>query len=190
MKKNFKSVEVVLSLPHDAFVNLRNGIKIFLFSVSLGISLPSYCARDINPSLQTGTQLDSDLTISLDSNSLSEDIKYQNKTNLFSSLESHRIEMMSDDDINSFWSVAEQIETLNFTDSMVCYEPREREVTYDILDKSGLILHLTQYLDKPKEQVVYSIEKDANFLAAGHTHIKTLGVKLQQVIDSISKEVG
>ena len=97
---------------------------------------------------------------------------------------------MSPNDLDGFWTVAKEMTILDFTDSMVCYEPEDRQITYDVLDKSGLVLHVTQYLDHPKDQVVYSIEKDAKFLMAGHTPIKNMGLYLDRVIKDILKKKG
>ena len=172
MSSNFRSVEVWLELPKSAFVQLKNGLKILLFSVGLTVSTPSYSYSDIAPTPQ---MIESD---------------FQTEQDLFSSLNIHRADQMLSDDLDGFWTVAKEITFLNFTDSMVCYEPEDRQITYDILDKSGLVLHITQYLDYPKDQVVYSIEKDARFLMAGHTPIKNMGVHLDRVVKDLLKEKG
>lgn len=172
MSSNFRSVEVLLGLPKDAFVQLKNGLKILLFSVGMTIPTPSYGYSDIEPTTQI-----------IESS-------FQTEQDLFSSLSIHRANQMSPNDLDGFWTVAKEMTILDFTDSMVCYEPEDRQITYDVLDKSGLVLHVTQYLDHPKDQVVYSIEKDAKFLMAGHTPIKNMGLYLDRVIKDILKKKG
>lgn len=172
MSSNFRSVEVWLELPKSAFVQLKNGLKILLFSVGVSISTPSYAYSDIEPTTQI-----------IENN-------YQTEQDLFSSLSMHRADQMNSNDMDGFWTVAKEITFLDFKDSMVCYEPEDRQITYDILDKSGLVLHITQYLDHPKDQVVYSIEKDAKFLIAGHTPINNMGPHLDRVVKDLLKEIG
>ena len=167
---NYNSVEIWLELPKSAFVQLKKGIKILLFSVGLGLSSPLYGFNGLE---STATEEKQPITA------------FQTEKDLFTSLQTHRAEQMKPDDMTEFWAVAKEITWLDFTDSMVCYEPEDRQLTYDILDKSGLILHLTHYLDNPKGQVVFSIEKDAKFLVAGHTSIAKLGIRLQQEVKHI-----
>jgi hypothetical protein len=192
MSRNFTSVKVFLELPKKDFVQLKNGIKILLFTVGLSFSAPSYGHSDVNPVQSTETRVVDNLSISLVDNDLSlvPETSYQTEYDLFSSLQIHRSEQMQPGDMDDFWTVAKEIAWLDFTDSMVCYEPEDRQITYDILDKSGLVLHITQYMDKPKDQVVFSIEKDTRFLIAGHTPIQNLGHKLQLVVDDLQKDNG
>lgn len=192
MSSNFISVKTLLELPKNEFVQLKNGIKILLFSVGFSVATPSYGYIDLKPEVSTETRVGDNLGISLENNDLSIDseICYQTEQDLYTSLQLHRSELMHSNDMDGFWNVAKEVTWLDFTDSMVCYEPDDRQITYDILDKSGLVLHLTQYLDNPKDQVVYSIEKDARFLLAGHTQIKNLGEYLQQAINELLKEKG
>lgn len=185
--------EVYMQMPNEVFVKFKNGVKIFLFAVGMGLSAPSYGHKDIVPPVLNEIQLEtSDVEIALAANNIDEGAVslYQTEAHLFSSLQDHRLDMMSKLDLDAFWTVAKEITWLDFTDSMVCYEPEERHITYDILDKTGLILHLTQYLEHPKDQVVFSIEKDDKFLLAGHTPIKEMGKKLQQVIGDLVREKG
>lgn len=192
MSSNFISVKTLLELPKNEFVQLKNGIKILLFSVGLSVATPSYGYKDLKPEVSTESRVGDNLGISLENNDLliDSEVCYQTEQDLYTSLQLHRSELMHSNDMDSFWSVAKEVTWLDFTDSMVCYEPDDRQITYDILDKSGLVLHLTQYLDSPKDQVVYSIEKDARFLLAGHTQIKDMGVYLQQAINELLKEKG
>lgn len=186
----YRSVETILRLPSEAFVQLRNGIKILLFSVGVALSTPSY-GYDVHAAKPIETRLGDDIDISLDNNVyLVPDISYQTEKDLYSSLQQHRGDQMCCDDIDGFWTVAKEVSFLNFTDSMVCYESEDRQITYDILDKTGVVLHITQYLDSPKDQVVFSIEKNATFLAAGHTQVKGMGLKLQQEIDDLVRDNG
>ena len=192
MSSNFISVKTLLELPKNEFVQLKNGIKILLFSVGLSVATPSYGYKDLKSEVSTESRVGDNLGISLENNDLliDSEVCYQTEQDLYTSLQLHRSELMHSNDMDSFWSVAKEVTWLDFTDSMVCYEPDDRQITYDILDKSGLVLHLTQYLDSPKDQVVYSIEKDARFLLAGHTQIKDMGVYLQQAINELLKEKG
>lgn len=188
MDINFKPAKILLEMPNEVFVNLKKGVKIVLFVVGMGLSTPSYGHKGIVPPSLNDVQLEaSDLEISL---ATVKNIVYQSKEDLFLSLKEHRLEKMEPSYIDSFWSVANEVTWLDFTDSMVCYEPEDKQITYDLLDKSGLILHITQYLDKPKDQVVYSIEKDARFLLAGHTPIKDMGVRLKQAVNDLLKDMG
>ena len=193
MSSNFISVKTLLELPRNEFVQLKNGIKILLFTViGISVATPSYSYNDVKPEVSTEARVGDNLGISLENNELAIDTEtcYQTEQDLYSSLQLHRSELMHPNDLDGFWTVAKEVASLDFTDSMVCYEPDDRQITYDILDKSGLVLHLTQYLDNPKDQVVYSIEKDARFLLAGHTQIKGMGVYLQQAINELLKEKG
>ena len=192
MSSNFISVQTLLGLPKNEFVQLKNGIKILLFTVGLSVATPSYGYKDLRPEVSTETRVGDNLGISLEDNNLAIDSEncYQTEQDLYTSLQLHRSELMHPYDLDGFWTVAKEVTSLDFTDSMVCYEPEDRQITYDILDKSGLVLHLTQYLDNPKDQVVYSIEKDGRFLLAGHTQIKGMGVYLQQAINELLKEKG
>lgn len=193
MNIDFKPAKILLEMPNEVFVSFKNGVKIFLFVVGMGLSTPSYGHRGIVPPSLNGIQLEaSDLEISLASVNKTECSQpiYQSAEDLFSSLKEHRIEMMEPSDIDGFWSVANEVTWLDFTDSMVCYEPEDKQITYDLLDKSGLVLHITQYLNNPKDQVVYSIEKDARFLLAGHTPIKDMGVKLKRAVNDLLKDNG
>lgn len=172
---SYKSVDIWLELPKSAFVQLKKGIKILLFSVGLGLSSPLYGfngEESIAPAEKQPV------------------VAYQTENDLYASLMTHRAEQMQPDDLNEFWAVAKEITWLDFTDSMVCYEPEDRQLTYDILDKSGLILHLTHYLDNPKGQVVFSIERDASFLVAGHTPIEKLGIRIRHEVDQIIESNG
>lgn len=185
--------EILLKMPNEVFYNLKKGVKIFLFMVGMGIPSTSYGHEGIVPPVLNEVQLEaSEVEISLASVNKCEGVHsiYQTEDNLFSSLKEHRYDMMTPSDVDGFWTVAKEVNWLDFTDSMVCYEPEDRQITYDILDKSGLVLHLTQYLDNPRDQVVFSIEKDANFLMAGHTPIKEMGVNLQRAIDDLVKNNG
>ena len=172
MSSTYRSVEVLLELPKSAFVQLKNGLKILLFSVGMTVSAPSYGYSDISPTTQV-----------IESN-------FQTEQDLYSSLSLHRADQMQSGDIEEFWTVAKEISFLDFTDSMVCYEPDDRQITYDILDKSGLVLHITHYLDNPKDQVVYSIEKNSRFLIAGHTPIKKMGMHLDRIVKDLLNEKG
>ena len=175
MSYKFNSIEVWLGLPKSAFVQLKNGIKILLFTVGLGLSSPLYGFNGVdNP----------------EASDVHSDVVFQTEKDLFSSLQMHRAEEMSKADIDDFWSVAKEIAWLDFTDSMVCYEKEDRQITYDILDKSGLVLHLTHYLDNPKGHVVYSIERNARFFVAGHTPIAELGGRLRDEINRIVESNG
>ena len=185
MDITYRSVETILELPSEAFVQLRNGIKILLFSVGMALSTPSY-GYDVHAAKPIETRLGNDIDISLDNNVyLVPDISYQSEKDLYSSLQQHRGAQMCCNDIDGFWTVAKEVSLLKFTDSMVCYESEDRQITYDILDKTGVVLHITQYLDSPKDQVVFSIEKNATFLTAGHIPVKGMGLKLQQEIDDL-----
>ena len=188
------SVRTLLELPKNEFVQLKNGIKILLFAVAGASSAapPSYGYKDVEPEVSTEARVGEDLDISLEDNELAigTEMRYQTESDLYSSLQLHRLELMSSDYLDSFWDVAKEVEELDFTDSMVCYEPDDRQITYDILDKSGLVLHLTQYLDSPKDQIVYSIEREARFLLAGHTQIKDMGLYFQQAINKLIKDKG
>lgn len=192
MSSNFISVQTLLGLPKNEFVQLKNGIKILLFTVGLSVATPSYGYKDLKPEVSTETRVGDNLGISLEDNNLVIDSEncYQTEQDLYTSLQLHRSELMHPYDLDGFWTVAKEVTSLDFTDSMVCYEPDDRQITYDILDKSGLVLHLTQYMENPKDQVVYSIEKDGRFLLAGHTQIKDMGVYLQQAINELLKEKG
>ena len=193
MNIQYNRGEVYIRMPNEIFVRLKKGVTIFLFAVGMGITAPTYGHEGIAPPALNEVQLGtSDVEISLATNDISKISSgiYQTEENLFLSLQNHRADMMSKPDLDGFWTVAKEVTWLDFTDSMVCYEPDDRQITYDILDKSGLVLHLTQYLDSPKDQVVYSIEKDARFLLAGHTQIKDMGVYLQQAINELLKEKG
>ena len=186
------SVQTVLGLPNNEFVQLKNGIKILLFTVGLSVATPSYGYKDLKLEVPTETRVGDNVGISLEDNNLVIDSEYcyQTEQDLYTSLQSHRSELMHSNDMDGFWNVAKEVTQLDFTDSMVCYEPDDRQITYDILDKSGLVLHITQYMENPKDQVVYSIEKDGRFLLAGHTKIKDMGVYLQQAINELLKEEG
>ena len=190
MSYNFNSVEVWLGLPKSAFVQLKNGIKILLFTVGMGLSSPLYGFNGVDHTNEA--QLVAIAESPIESKTLDEhsDIVFQTAQDLFSSLQMHRSEEMSKADIDDFWSAAKEVAWLDFTESMVCYEKEDRQITYDILDKSGLVLHLTQYLDNPKGHVVYSIERNARFLVAGHTLITELGGRLQNEVNRILKGNG
>lgn len=172
MSSTYRSVEVLLELPKSAFVQLKNGLKILLFSVGITVPTPSYGYSDISPATQV-----------IESN-------FQTEQDLYSSLCLHRADRLQPGDVEEFWSVAKEISFLDFTDSMVCFEPDDRQITYDILDKSGLVLHITHYLDNPRDQVVYSIEINSRFLLAGHTPIKNMGIRLDQVIKDLLNDKG
>ena len=168
MEKNYKSGSIYISMPNKMFVRLRDGIKILLFSVSLTVATPTYGFKETEPAEQAESF-------------------FQTAENLFSSLEEHRLNLMSATDIDNFWAVAKEVSYLDFTDSMVCYEPYDKQITYDILDKSGLVLHLTQYVDElKKDQVVFSVERNTRFLVAGHTSVEGMGKHLQTILNNIS----
>jgi hypothetical protein len=193
MNIKYNRGEVYIRMPNEVFVRLKKGVTIFLFAVGVGITAPTYGHEGIAPPVLNEVQLGaSDIEISLAVNDISKISSgiYQTEENLFSSLQEHRADMMTQPDLEEFWTVSKEVTFLDFTDSMVCFEPDDRQITYDILDKSGLVLHLTQYLDNPKDQVVYSIEKNGRFLLAGHTQIKGMGVYLQQAINELLKEKG
>lgn len=85
-------------------------------------------------------------------------------------------------EMNTFRSVAEQVSNINFTDSMVCYDEVDRQVTFDLLTMTGMILHLTQYFEEPTDQVVYSVERNGKFLCAGYLPIANFSSQLLEVI--------
>ena len=62
------------------------------------------------------------------------------------------------------------------------YEPEEKQVSYHLLVKSGMVVHLTQYFTPPKDQVVYSIEHGDDLMIAGHAPIEEFGTYLNQVL--------
>ncbi len=192
MSSNFISVQTLLELPQKDFVQLKNGIKILLFSAAISVVTPTYSYSDVETRVATETKVDKNIEISLVKNEIVKEpsLCHQTEQDLYESLQQHRSVQMSKADMDEFWTVAKEVALLDFTDSMVCYEPEERQITFDILDKSGFVLHLTQYMDYHRDQVVYSIEKDADFILAGHTHINGLGKYLQRAIGDLIKERG
>lgn len=188
MDRKFSRGEFYIKMPNEFFYKLKKGVTIFLFAVGSGISTPTYGHEGIAPPALDEVLLEtSDIEISLATNDPTEKtlLNYQTVDDLFSSLQEHRADMMSDPDFEKFWAVANEVSYLDFTDSMVCFEPDDRQITYDILDKSGFVLHITQYLDYPKDQVVYSIENQSRFLMAGHTPIKDMGMCLDRIIKDL-----
>lgn len=52
----------------------------------------------------------------------------------------HRGNQMNPLEMDASHTVAKQVQEIGFTDSMVCYDENDRNVTYDLLTQKGLIL--------------------------------------------------
>lgn len=185
MSKVFLQVDDWADKHKDDFVRLKKGLKIRLFAVAMGaictLSGYSYNLRADNAAMDVQLP-QTEICIRLESNQDTGIISIQERASLYNSLMEHRGEQMSPSEMVAFHAVASQVQEIGFTDSMVCYDGDDRQVTFDLLTQAGLILHLTQYFEDPTDQIVYSIERDGKFLRAGHLPINGFSSQLSEVL--------
>lgn len=170
------------------FVKLKKGLKIRLFAVAVGTmcALSSYGYNLCAGNTATDIQLpQTEISIRLESNQDAVS-SIEGDSSLYASLMKHRGDQMSSSEMDAFNAVARQVQEISFTDSMVCYDEDDRHVTFDLLIKTGMMLHLTQYFEEPTDQVVYSIERDGKFLRAGHLPINSFSSQLSEILRNIS----
>lgn len=185
MSKVFLHVDNWINEHKDYFVKLRNGLKIRLFAVAMGTicTTSDYAYNLCVDNEATDIQLSqTEISIRLESN---QDRSTQECSPLYASLMEHRGNQMDLSEMDAFHTVANQVQEIGFTDSMVCYDENDRNVTYDLLTQAGLTLHLTQYFEEPTDQVVYSIERDGKFLCAGHLPINGFPSQLSEVLCNV-----
>ena len=84
------------------------------------------------------------------------------------SLLRHQGENLNSEEMTAFKYAVEEIKGLPFKDALVRYNERSRYITSDLLMEDGLMIHLSQYFEKPTDQLVYSVERNAQFLRTGH----------------------
>ena len=187
MSKFFLQVDDWANKHKDDFVRLKNGLKILLFTVAAEtICITSGYAYNLCTEISaTDVQLpQAELCIRLESNQSPASVRESSP--LYVSLMEHRGKQMTPSEMDAFHSVANQVQEIGFTDFMVCYDEEDRQVTFDLLTQAGLVLHLTQYFEEPTDQVVYSIERDGQFLCAGHLPFNSFSLQLSEVLRSIS----
>lgn len=174
MNKVFLRANDWMNDHKGVFVELKKGLRIMLFSVAM-TAMPA-SGYEYNLCAEcTATQVvlpQTDINIRLE----------RNDAPLLGSLMRHRGDMMTPSEMEAFRAVAGQVSTIGFTDSMVCYNEEDRQVTFDLLTPAGLILHLTQYFEKPTDQVVYSVERNGKFLCAGHLPADGFSSQLSEIV--------
>ena len=183
MRKEFVKIENYLNATKGIYVNLKKGLSILLFAVATEvIAAPNYnyTLGDCNSSSQVSlpkTNVDIQLENNFETN--------QSDNQLYGSLMMHRGDLLTPNEMPNFWSVAKQVSEIEFKDSMVCYDERDRQITYDLLTPNDTIVHLTQYYEEPTDQVVFSIERDNRFLYAGHLPFNNFSTQLLKIINKV-----
>ena len=192
MSYNFFRVETVLTMPKKIFVEFRQGIVLILMAVSTeSVAASDYegIMYDSDNAVSEITLQDSNIRLSFNNNSAVEaEWKFQSIDDLSESLMMHRGENLSDEDMRDFKFVAGQLPEIGIKDSMVTYEREDRQISYHLLTKHGLVAHLTQYFNPPKDQIVYSIEQGGDFLVAGHAPVEGFGDYLSRVLIEYSQK--
>lgn len=175
MEKQTYSVRQYLD---EIWVPLRTGLTILLTVVATGTDAkPDYdlCDEEAIESSVTIPQTNIDIT--LNDNELSQD-----EGDFYTSLISHRGNLLTSQQEEDFLFVAKQVKKLNVVDSMICFDQEDNQITYDLLTKGGFVLHLSQYFEAPTDQIVFSVEKNDEFLFAGHAPKESIGEYLKDRI--------
>ena len=193
MNKNFFRVEAFLKMPKEVYVNFRQGLVLILMAAGTEMTVASdYEGRmqDNDNPVSEITLQNSNVRLSFNSNHISAETewKFQTVEDLSESLMKHRGDNLSDEDMREFESVARQLPEIGVKDSMVTYEQGNRQISYHLLTKQGMVVHLTQYFNPPKDQVVYSIEQGDKLLVAGHAPVEKFGNYLNSVLIEYSRK--
>ena len=193
MSKSYFRVETLLKMPKEVRVKFRQGLVLILMTAGTEAAV----ASDYEGTFQGRsypvseiTLQESNVRLSLNNNLFPESARweYQTAEDLNDSLMTHRGEALSSEDMKEFEFIAKQLPAIGIKESMVTYEPEDRQISYHLLTKEGLVTHLTQYFNPPKDQIVYSVELGDNLLTAGHTSIEGIGDYLTKVLTKCSQK--
>lgn len=193
MNKNTQSVEHYISHSYlkEVKVRIEKGITIILFAVSMEtMTMPCFDTytpiNNIAELIVSGSENsisdvsgkeDTSISLSLCDNPISVSDK------LLASLMNHRGSLMSVKQMESFNKVAMLFQGLVVKDVLVRYNETEHHISYDLLLNQNIILHLTQYFDQPTDQVVYSVEREDQFIQAGYAPVEGFDVFIKEVVD-------
>lgn len=193
MNKNTQSVEHYISHSYlkEVKVKIKKGITIILFAVSMEtMAMPCF---------DTYTPIDNtaELIVSGSENSTSDGSGRENTSislslcdnpisvsdKLRASLMNHRGSLMSVEQMESFNQLASLLQGVVVKDVLVRYNETDHHVSYDLLLNQNLILHLTQYFDQPTDQLVYSVERENQFIKAGYAPFERFDEFIKEVVD-------
>lgn len=187
MNKNFYLVDTLLKASKEVSVEFKKGLILVLLAIGTEtVTASNYegAIQEIENPVPEVTLQDSNIRLSFDANTGFSETEwdFQTTDDLKDSLMAHRGELLSETELKEYSAVADQLPFIGIKDSMVTYEPEEKQVSYHLLVKSGMVVHLTQYFTPPKDQVVYSIEHGDDLMIAGHAPIEEFGTYLNQVL--------
>ena len=90
---------------------------------------------------------------------------------------------MSVEQMESFNQLVSLLQGVVVKDVLVRYNEAERHISYDLPLNQNLILHLTQYFNQPTDQVVYSVEREDQFIKAGYAPVEGFDEFIKEVVD-------
>ena len=99
------------------------------------------------------------------------------------SLRRHQGDLLSASMVAEFIRMASEIKGLDFKDALVRYNAQAQHITCDLLMEDGFLVHLTQYFVEPTDQVVYSVERDANFIRSGYAPLEGFRSVIMREVD-------
>ena len=194
MSKNYFRVETFLKMPEEVRVKFRKGLFLILMTAGAETAVASDyegVMQDSDGPVSEITLQDSGARLSFSSNHVSTETEwiFQTADDLKESLMMHRGETLSPEDMREFEYIASQLPAIGIKESMVTYEQEDRQISYHLLTKDGMVAHLSQYFNPPKDQIVYSVEQGDNLLVAGHAPTEGFGEYLAEVLTKCSQKV-
>ena len=100
------------------------------------------------------------------------------------SLSRHKGNLLSTEQHKAFRMLVDEIKALNFKDALARYNDKAKHITCDLLMDDGLLVHITQYFEEPTDNIVYSVEREADFLRTGYAPLDGFRIVVRNEVEA------